>query len=86
MRHIICFFIGHKLDPHFTDCGYEVCKRCDHHGYHKNRFTLNYLIFCNWSKLRWWWQIKIYDKCGDCHKAKFILGKYVGNHDRCLPF
>lgn len=86
MKHWICFFIGHKLHPHFNDFGYEVCQRCDHHGYYKVRFVLSYLMTRNWYKFKWWWQIHIHDRCGDCHKTKFLFGKPKGNHDDCLPF
>lgn len=81
---IICFFKGHLVDDNYHDCGNPICLRCESHSYY------------NWKEWKWSVPQMYYrlrnsirrpiEKCSDCKKTQFIIGKHVGNHDRCLPF
>ena len=71
----ICLFKGHHSD----DLGY--CDRCekDYNDWIESLPTIIY-----WRKkyyIEW-----IFRRCDTCGKVDKFMGKYVGNHDKCLPF
>lgn len=100
MKRLICFFIGHKIDP-FVTGWYDRCTRCEAHEYYdghpdnpflKQRWyhTIPNIVTGVWYSLRWrlerFASRWVFKKCHDCNKTEMIFGKPVGEHRGCLPF
>ena len=39
------------------------------------------------TKFRWWWlDRRFWQRCPDCNRLEYVLGRAVGKHSDCIPF
>ena len=87
INNIKCFLFGHKISEE-SDCGYCYCERSNHHEYYNYKtFWLTIPTMLRGIKLRVkLFKEKVYENCDDCKKPLRRFGKWVGEHNNCLPF
>jgi hypothetical protein len=84
-KYRICYFIGCAANEQgFCNCG-------KHEYYDQENWQTGILNIPGYNLNRVWndfyeYSRRYFRRCYDCHKLEVCFGKYVGNHDNCIPF
>jgi hypothetical protein len=87
VKTILCFFFGRRYTQ--VDWDWYACDRCGETNDGYAKLDTLPTIVRHWQEITEDWanyRSRLFQRCPDCRRPEYILGRPVGDHADCIPF